>query len=203
MVRFLNSRCFHILMKLLDVSLIPTNDLPLQNILYFRACTAPVAVSYLKTLCYAEGYDTSPDLLQKLYRTNSAHDDPVLNPYLTDKSQTPDLRRTINALQVLCGTSDRSESPGVTDQSLTMSSNINGPNTSGVETSSSGHCAQERSQPRISVPASEAVSYLDCAAELEALHKFAVSDHTKRLLVRPNAYKIYTGCGIRGLSAVG
>lgn len=158
------------------MSLIPINDLPLQNILYFNACAAPIAVSYLKTLCFTEGYDTSLDLLQKLYRTDSGHDDPILNPFLSDKSQTPDLRRTINALQVLCGTSDRSESPGVADHTLTMSGNINGAKGSGTETSSSGHCAQEGSRPRVSLPGSDVLSYLDCAVELQALHKFAVSE---------------------------
>lgn len=157
------------------MSLIPINDLPLQNILYFNACAAPIAVSYLRTLCCAEGYDTGPDLLKKLYRTDTIQDEPLLNPFLTDKSQTSDLRRTINALQVLCGTSDRSESPGVADHTLTMSGNINGAKASEMETSSSGHCGQERSQPRMSVPGSDTLSYLDCAVELEALHRFAVS----------------------------
>jgi hypothetical protein len=83
----------------LDVSLIPTLDLPLQTILTFQACPAPVATSYLQGLCYAEGYSVERDSLLELYERT---DPSVSASAMFVESQVPDLRRTINCLQFQC-----------------------------------------------------------------------------------------------------
>lgn len=65
----------------LDLSLVPTADLPLQTTLIFQTCPAPVAVSYLQTLCCAEGFIVQRDVLRTLYEA------------------APDLRRVMQQLQ--------------------------------------------------------------------------------------------------------
>jgi hypothetical protein len=86
-----------------DISLVPVHDLPLQAILEFKPCPAEAAVSYLQKLCSAEGYFVESDDLSQLY-TSSA----------------PDLRRTINALQVIClkETKSNEVAPGAAKTSL-------------------------------------------------------------------------------------
>ena len=85
-----------------DVSLVPVYDLPLQAILEFKPCSAEAAVSYLQRLCSAEGYFVESDDLSQLY------------------APCEDLRRTINALQVIClkETKSNEVSPGVAKTSL-------------------------------------------------------------------------------------
>ncbi|KAJ6515891.1 hypothetical protein C8R45DRAFT_957986 [Mycena sanguinolenta] len=68
-----------------DISLIPTGDLPLQNILEFQPCPSDVAGSYLQGLCCAEGFIVNREVLVKMYANGGC-----------------DLRHTIHRLQVLC-----------------------------------------------------------------------------------------------------
>lgn len=71
-----------------DISLVPAQDLPLQAVLEFKPCATDIAVSYLQNLCSAEGCSVDCDILSQLYTRSS--------------KSLPDLRRTINALQVIC-----------------------------------------------------------------------------------------------------
>ena len=89
-----------------DVSLVPVYDLPLQAILEFKPCPAEAAVSYLQQLCSAEGYFVESDDLSQLYAPCAA--------------AALDLRRTINALQVICLKETKSNEvpPGVAKTSL-------------------------------------------------------------------------------------
>ncbi|KAJ3510991.1 hypothetical protein NLJ89_g4360 [Agrocybe chaxingu] len=82
-----------------DISLVPLQDLPLQTVLWFTSCPPDVAVSYLQALCSAEGHLIDRITLSQLRRD--------LQPVSSDLSEgcsydglEPDLRRTINALQV-------------------------------------------------------------------------------------------------------
>ena len=94
-----------------DVSLVPVHDLPLQAVLEFKPCPADAAVSYLQNLCSAEGYFVEPDILSQLY-TRSVPSEAL--------QSTPDLRRTIHALQVIClkETKSNEAPPGATKTSL-------------------------------------------------------------------------------------
>lgn len=88
-----------------DISLVPTLDLPLQTILTFQACPAPVATSYLQGLCSAEGYLVERDSLLELYdSTCECTDIPISSSALLEDFPVPDLRRTINCLQLRCST---------------------------------------------------------------------------------------------------
>lgn len=87
-----------------DVSLIPTADLPLQNTLFFEHCPAPIAASYLQSICLAEGclVDRTP-LIELCESTHHTSDfdmpDAPLNPF-TARLPVPDLRRAIHRLQL-------------------------------------------------------------------------------------------------------
>lgn len=103
-----------------DVSLIPTTDLPLQSILFFEHCPAPIAASYLQSICLAEGslVDRSSliDLCESTHHTNDFDTpDAPLNP-LTARLPVPDLRRAIHCLQLgssLSATSEPNKAHGV------------------------------------------------------------------------------------------
>ncbi|CAA7259790.1 unnamed protein product [Cyclocybe aegerita] len=84
-----------------DISLVPLEDLPLQTVLWFTPCPPDAAVSYLQALCSAEGHSINRTTLSQLQRD--------LQPVSSDLSEgsshgrlEPDLRRTINSLQVAC-----------------------------------------------------------------------------------------------------
>jgi hypothetical protein len=70
---------------LVDLSFIPTSELPLQKILYFEPCPPLVAAAYLQGLCCAEGYIVQQEVLNRVYNAIQ-----------------PDLRRSIQSLQLLC-----------------------------------------------------------------------------------------------------
>ncbi|KAF9055269.1 hypothetical protein BDZ89DRAFT_1055860 [Hymenopellis radicata] len=73
-----------------DLSLLPLDDLPVQKTLLFKPCEPELAVSYLQSLCAAEGFT----VLAK-------------SPTRVDLESTPDLRSAINTLQLWCpGRSD-------------------------------------------------------------------------------------------------
>ncbi|KAJ8086627.1 hypothetical protein PM082_005450 [Marasmius tenuissimus] len=57
-----------------DLSLVPTADLPLQDIREFEACPTQVATSFLHALCCAEGYMADSESLSKLCSSNSDYD---------------------------------------------------------------------------------------------------------------------------------
>ncbi|KIL70054.1 hypothetical protein M378DRAFT_116834 [Amanita muscaria Koide BX008] len=83
-----------------DMSLIPSTDLPLQNVLVFQPCPSPVAVSYLQAVCCNEGWSVDPEPLTRLYET-SYEDENEEHPQLS----APDLRRTLHRVQFCCTTS--------------------------------------------------------------------------------------------------
>ena len=105
-----NSRCSLIIDQCadsfsLDLSLVPTQDLPLQSILYFAPCPSEAASSYLQALCAAEGFAADRESLVKLYTEPLWH-----APRLSAAARwewVPDLRGTINALQVTCSSTLR------------------------------------------------------------------------------------------------
>jgi len=87
-----------------DISLVPTWDLPLQNILFFQPCSPPVAASYLQCLCLAEGHFVDQSILLQLCESTRHIDafdmpDSLLNP-LTGYIPVPDLRWAIHRLQL-------------------------------------------------------------------------------------------------------
>ncbi|KAI0675018.1 hypothetical protein C8Q78DRAFT_514028 [Trametes maxima] len=87
-----------------DVSLVPLGDLPLQTTLFFTPCPTPLASSYLQALCLAENHSTSREKLGALYENPGGFSeghaaDLALHPEYT-QLPGPDLRRTINQLQV-------------------------------------------------------------------------------------------------------
>ncbi|KAG6817411.1 hypothetical protein H0H87_009056 [Tephrocybe sp. NHM501043] len=98
----------------IDISLIPTQDLPLQTILTFQPCRPPLAASYLQALCFSEGHHMfQRDALLRMYEasapTRDAIDTPdIPNPAISGDLFTPDLRRTINNLQFLCTSASKS-----------------------------------------------------------------------------------------------
>ena len=91
--------------SIVDTSLVPTLELPLQTILTFQACPAQVAASYLQGLCSAEGYLVERDSLLGLYDlTCKSTDIPLSSFARVSDFPVPDLRRTINCLQLRCST---------------------------------------------------------------------------------------------------
>ena len=85
---------FHMTRWKTDTSLVPVHDLPLQAILEFKPCPTDATVSYLQNLCLVEGYFVESDILSQLYTRSGLSSEAL--------QSVPDLRRTINALQVIC-----------------------------------------------------------------------------------------------------
>lgn len=86
-----------------DLRLVPIESLPLQAILVFESCPSPVAVSYLQSVMLAQGCPVPRERLMALYETTPTIDgiEPPLYPR-TEPLPSPDLRRTITQLQMLC-----------------------------------------------------------------------------------------------------
>ncbi|KII95183.1 hypothetical protein PLICRDRAFT_34020 [Plicaturopsis crispa FD-325 SS-3] len=89
-----------------DITLVPIDDLPLQNVLTFEPCPSPLAASYLQGMCAAEGSFPDRDALVRLYETTAQlHTidlpDVPLHPH-TETLPKPDLRRAIHQLQLWC-----------------------------------------------------------------------------------------------------
>ena len=89
-----------------DVHLVPTRDLPLQATLYFTPCLPPLAASYLRLRSFNENIETSTCMASQLYeglgrhiRRQEPHPDNALHPHHISETP-PDLRRTINQLQI-------------------------------------------------------------------------------------------------------
>ncbi|KAG7096956.1 hypothetical protein E1B28_004353 [Marasmius oreades] len=78
-----------------DLSLVPTADLPLQDIRRFAPCPVPVAISFLQALCYAEGYMADKALLSTLCASTSDY-------HVGSGQDCLDLRRAIQHLQLYC-----------------------------------------------------------------------------------------------------
>ncbi|KAF9462653.1 hypothetical protein BDZ94DRAFT_1194298 [Collybia nuda] len=93
-----------------DLSLVPTQDLPLQTIIPFQPCPPPIAVSYLQGLCSSEGYLVGRNSLLQIYDSPNklgAIDIPnSSNPPLCSEFPTWDLRRTINHLELWCASTN-------------------------------------------------------------------------------------------------
>lgn len=83
--------------------MIPAQDLPLQSIIQFEPCPTDVAASYLQAVCFAEGYTVDRDLISHLY-LYPLQGDPAKIFSPSFPTATPDLRRTLNALQIKCAT---------------------------------------------------------------------------------------------------
>lgn len=82
-----------------DVSLIPVNDLPLQEILAFTPCPTPLAASYLRCLSVVERQPVPRGVLSRLYeRVDDAEQHKVLSK-TPPTVRTPDLRGAILQLQ--------------------------------------------------------------------------------------------------------
>lgn len=89
-----------------DLRLVPITSLPLQTILVFESCPSPLAVSYLQSVMVAQGCPVPRERLMALYETTPTIDgidvpEPPLYPR-TEPLPSPDLRRTITQLQMLC-----------------------------------------------------------------------------------------------------
>ncbi|KAF8076393.1 hypothetical protein FPV67DRAFT_1471544 [Lyophyllum atratum] len=94
-----------------DISLVPTQDLPLQAVLYFQPCPPPLAASYLQGLSSAEGYVLERNSLLQLYggsapRLDSLDVPDSPTPPTSGDFPAPDLRRAINCLQFQCSSAD-------------------------------------------------------------------------------------------------
>lgn len=144
-----------------DISLVPIEELPLQNILYFEPCSPGIATSYLQGLCMAEGHLVEKEFVSSLYM------DPIPEQQCSDIfSVEPlpkhDLRRTINALQAVCTTANSVE---YTDSRSNLSGHVNiqdGPFLS-------------QGKSLISMKRSESLSFLDGALQPDFVHNFMVS----------------------------
>ncbi|KAF5370109.1 hypothetical protein D9758_001044 [Tetrapyrgos nigripes] len=79
-----------------DPALIPLGDLPLQTQLDFQPCPPPIAVSYLQSICRAEGYMVQRELISQLHHNLTS----------VDGSRCSDLRRIIHCLQLWCPMKD-------------------------------------------------------------------------------------------------
>ena len=96
-----------ILKLVIDISLVPLLDLPLQKVLVFEPCPPPIAVSYLQGLFCAEGYAINRDVLLRMY--GSVYEPAVVDIHNTSDMgvtdlATYDLRRTIHTLQIMATT---------------------------------------------------------------------------------------------------
>lgn len=89
--------------------MVPVMDLPLQATLTMNFCPPAVAVSYLQGLCNAEGYLVPRDDISRIY--NRTCPVPLMETSsrysITDAFSVPDLRRTINILELWCSTNVR------------------------------------------------------------------------------------------------
>ncbi|KAF8621676.1 hypothetical protein AX15_007689 [Amanita polypyramis BW_CC] len=86
-----------------DISLVPTLELPVQNILAFEPCPPIIAASYLQAICCNEGWIIDHNALRQLYEMpfetfSNGYDLPL---------QAADLRRTMHKLQLWCSTSEK------------------------------------------------------------------------------------------------
>jgi hypothetical protein len=82
------------------------SELPLQTLLWFFPCPAPLATSYLQSLALAEGYLIDRGAVEKLYASTYAAcpadiPDVPLHPF-SSPLPVPDLRRAIHNLQLRC-----------------------------------------------------------------------------------------------------
>lgn len=102
-------------MILIDPSLVPSDNLPLQTILTFSPCPSDLATSYLECLTLTEGYAASREHIKSLYESNHSSDEFDTSDGLVRSSVfapcAPDLRRAINSLQFLCQGSAGFNSP--------------------------------------------------------------------------------------------
>ena len=86
----------------------------MQTCLLFQSCPPPLAVSFLQSVCLAEGYLVSPKQLEAMYMTtyeplSSDEPDEPSTPFPSQPRPRPDLRRALNDLQFWC---QRGVSPG-------------------------------------------------------------------------------------------
>lgn len=91
---------------MLDLSLVPLEDLPLQMILHFQACAEHETVSYLQSIALAEGFNLERASLYGLLRESAelisldVPDEP-LHPSTTELPSA-DLRQVVQSLQLYC-----------------------------------------------------------------------------------------------------
>ncbi|KAF9009047.1 hypothetical protein BDQ17DRAFT_96371 [Cyathus striatus] len=92
-----------------DISLVPVSELPLQAILTMEPCSPSIAASYLQSISCAEGYMVEREALLELCsqdRGSSGVDG-------TLEVTSPDLRKSIQALQLWCTTDNLASSNSV------------------------------------------------------------------------------------------
>lgn len=86
---------------MVDISLVPTEDLPLQDTLNFHPCPSDLATSYLQTLCLAEGFSVGRGALENLFGCVETQQGP-LDSFTDRFPSSPrrfDLRHCITQLQ--------------------------------------------------------------------------------------------------------
>lgn len=87
---------------MIDASLVPQGDLPLQRCLKFEACPCGLASSFLQTVCIAEGYDVTRKRVEEEYALMGG-DEPEWPPSVAFPSEalpSADLRSALNRLQM-------------------------------------------------------------------------------------------------------
>ncbi|GJJ07475.1 hypothetical protein Clacol_001677 [Clathrus columnatus] len=88
--------------KLVDASLVPQKDLPLQRCLNFEACPCGLALSFLQAVCIAEGHDVTRERVAEEYALMGG-DEPEWPPSIAFPSAalpSADLRKALNKLQL-------------------------------------------------------------------------------------------------------
>ncbi|KAI0743819.1 hypothetical protein C8Q80DRAFT_861649 [Daedaleopsis nitida] len=87
-----------------DISMVPTSDLPIQDVLHFTPCPVSLAVSYLQALLSLEGRLLDEPIVRSLYRASSNNAPERTLDNLLHPRPLPlvpcDLRRTIHQLQL-------------------------------------------------------------------------------------------------------
>ncbi|TFK55724.1 hypothetical protein OE88DRAFT_1722752 [Heliocybe sulcata] len=94
-----------------DVSLVPLQDLPLQEVLVFAPAPPKIAASYLQSLCLAEEFRIDRRFLTQLYEAPEGREMGLSDPAdWSQEEDLQDLRFAINQLQLLCAAAKRSTS---------------------------------------------------------------------------------------------
>ncbi|KDR83737.1 hypothetical protein GALMADRAFT_219568 [Galerina marginata CBS 339.88] len=141
-----------------DISLVPIADLPLQSIIRFAPCPVDVTTWYLQALCSAEGYTVNQDSIAELYGHLPIEQE-LAGAFPSSDPPAPDLRRTINALQVACSTLRDFHFQTSDRGGQGLSHNFGAKDAYDGALSTTGPVV--RKQPRICMKKSDFLSYLD------------------------------------------
>lgn len=96
-----------------DPALVPQDELPLQTCLHFAPCPPALAVSFLQSVCRAEGHAVPRARVEAVYAEthpaiSSDEPEPPSVPYPSQPPPCADLRHALNRLQFSCA------APGIT-----------------------------------------------------------------------------------------